>query len=114
MVPASASLPELARVVGSVFQNPRTQFFHTDTTGELAFQMENQNMPREQMRRRLDQVVTELGLESLMERSIFALSGGENSRLPAAASMRPCPRWWCWTSRPPIWTWRASEIAGLA
>lgn len=77
MAPASASLPELARVVGSVFQNPRTQFFHTDTTGELAFQLENQNMPREQMRRRLDRVVTELGLEALMDRSIFALSGGE-------------------------------------
>lgn len=45
MAPASASLPELARVVGSVFQNPRTQFFHTDTTGELAFQLENQDMP---------------------------------------------------------------------
>ena len=57
MAPASASLPELARVVGSVFQNPRTQFFHTDTTGELAFQLENQNMPRERMRRRLDLAV---------------------------------------------------------
>lgn len=92
MVPASASLPELARVVGSVFQNPRTQFFHTDTTGELAFQLENQNMPREQMRRRLDQVVTELGLESLMERSIFALSGGEKQQIACGSVYASMPQ----------------------
>ena len=92
MAPASASLPELARVVGSVFQNPRTQFFHTDTTGELAFQLENQNMPREQMRRRLDQVVTELGLESLMERSIFALSGGEKQQIACGSVYASMPQ----------------------
>ena len=92
MSPASAALPELARVVGSVFQNPRTQFFHTDTTGELAFQMENQNMPREQMRRRLDQVVTELGLESLMERSIFALSGGEKQQIACGSVYASMPQ----------------------
>lgn len=92
MAPASASLPELARVVGSVFQNPRTQFFHTDTTGELAFQLENQNMPREQMRCRLDQVVTELGLESLMERSIFALSGGEKQQIACGSVYASMPQ----------------------
>ena len=92
MAPASASLPELARVVGSVFQNPRTQFFHTDTTGELAFQLENQNMPREQMRRRLDRVVTELGLEALMDRSIFALSGGEKQQIACGSVYASLPQ----------------------
>lgn len=92
MSPASASLPELARVVGSVFQNPRTQFFHTDTTGELAFQLENQNMPREQMRRRLDRVVTELGLEGLMDHSIFALSGGEKQQIACGSVYASMPQ----------------------
>ena len=92
MAPASASLPELARVVGSVFQNPRTQFFHTDTTGELAFQLENQNMPREQMRRCLDQVVSELRLEALMDRSIFALSGGEKQQIACGSVYASMPR----------------------
>lgn len=92
MSPESASLPELARVVGSVFQNPRTQFFHTDTTGELAFQLENQNMSREQMRCRLDQVVTELGLEALMDRSIFALSGGEKQQIACGSVYASMPQ----------------------
>ena len=32
---------ELSNVVGSVFQNPRTQFFNTDTDSEIAFGLEN-------------------------------------------------------------------------
>ena len=39
-------LSQTSRIVGSVFQNPRTQFFHLDTTGEMAFNLENQNVPR--------------------------------------------------------------------
>ena len=38
-------LPKMSRIVGSVFQNPRTQFFHLDTTGEMAFNLENQKCP---------------------------------------------------------------------
>lgn len=45
MAPASASLPELARVVGSVFQNPRTQFFHTDTTVSWPFSWKTRICP---------------------------------------------------------------------
>ena len=31
------SLYEISKFVGSVFQNPRTQFFNVDSTSELAF-----------------------------------------------------------------------------
>ena len=31
------SLFEISQMVGSVFQNPRSQFFNVDTTSELAF-----------------------------------------------------------------------------
>lgn len=36
-------LYEIAKKVGSVFQNPRSQFFTVDTTSELAFDCENQD-----------------------------------------------------------------------
>lgn len=32
---------EIAELVGSVFQNPKTQFFHTNSNAEMAFGMEN-------------------------------------------------------------------------
>ena len=39
---------ELAGQVGTVFQDPRSQFFMTDTTRELAFGCENLGLPREE------------------------------------------------------------------
>ena len=39
------SLFDISLKVGSVFQNPRSQFFNVDTTSELAFGPENHGMP---------------------------------------------------------------------
>lgn len=75
------TLPELSEYVGSVFQNPRSQFFHLDTTGELAFNIENRGMPVEQMKKRVDRTVQELNLDYLTDRNIFELSGGEKQRI---------------------------------
>ena len=36
----------IAEKVGSVFQNPRTQFFNVDTDSEIAFGMENGAVPQ--------------------------------------------------------------------
>ena len=48
-----AELPmyRIAEKVGSVFQNPRTQFFNVDTDSEIAFGMENEAVPQERMER---------------------------------------------------------------
>ena len=86
------SLPEIALLVGSVFQNPRTQFFHMDTTGELAFQMENQNIAREKMRVRIQEVAGELELQNLLDRDIFALSGGEKQQIACGSIWAAQPR----------------------
>ena len=56
--PAKTPMHQLARKVGSVFQNPKSQFFNLDTDSELA-----------------------LGLESLCGQSIFSLSGGQKQLL---------------------------------
>ena len=42
-------LYELSKTVGSVFQNPRSQFFNVDTTGEIAFGCENIGLPKEEI-----------------------------------------------------------------
>lgn len=80
---------ELASLTGSVFQNPRTQFFNLDTTGEIAFGMENLGVPREEMHRRVRDVASELGIDRLMDRGIFELSGGQMQSV-AFASVRAC------------------------
>ena len=82
-----ANLPmyRIAEKVGSVFQNPRTQFFNVDTDGEIAFGMENEAVPQEQLRQRVAETAAALHIEPLLGRSIFALSGGEKQKIAFAS-----------------------------
>nr|WP_243259433.1 ABC transporter ATP-binding protein [Eubacterium sp. 1001713B170207_170306_E7] len=68
-------------IVGSVFQNPSSQFFNVDTTGEMAFGCENQGLKREVILERICESKQALQLGDLMGRSIFELSGGEKQQV---------------------------------
>lgn len=74
-------LYELAKRVGSVFQNPKSQFFNLDTDSELAFGLENEGIPSAQISARVDTAVKDMQLEGLLNRSVFSLSGGEKQSL---------------------------------
>jgi energy-coupling factor transport system ATP-binding protein len=75
----------LVRIVGSVFQNPRSQFFNLDTTGEIAFGCENLGLPSSEIYERVQAAARELGIENLLDRGIFALSGGEKQKIAVAS-----------------------------
>ena len=77
----------LSDAVGTVFQNPRTQFFNTDTDSEIVFGLENRGIPRETLRSRLDELTEELHLSELRGRNIFELSGGEKQRISIARAI---------------------------
>lgn len=76
-----SELYETAKKVGSVFQNPRSQFFCVDTTSELAFGCENMGMPVDEILSRIDRITGELNIKSLVGRNIFELSGGEKQKI---------------------------------
>ena len=63
-----AELPmyRIAEKVGSVFQNPRTQFFNVDTDSEIAFGMENEAVPQERMERCVAETARALRIENLI------------------------------------------------
>ena len=88
---ASVTLYELSQKVGSVFQNPRSQFFSLDSTSEIAFGCENTGVSREEMYRRIGQVSRDLDMADLLDRNLFALSGGEKQKIAcaSAAAMQP-------------------------
>lgn len=75
----------IAKKVGSVFQNPRTQFFNVDTDSEIAFGMENEAVPQERMKQRVTETAKALHIENLLSRNIFALSGGEKQKIAFAS-----------------------------
>lgn len=71
--------------VGSVFQNPRTQFFNVDTDSEIAFGIENEAVPPKELHKRLVKTADALHINSLRGRSIFELSGGEKQKIAFAS-----------------------------
>ena len=77
-------LYDTAKTVGSVFQNPRSQFFNVDTTSEITFGCENLGQPEQSIRERLDKTIRDFRLEKLMGRNIFHLSGGEKQKIACA------------------------------
>ena len=82
-----SSLPmyQIAAKVGSVFQNPRTQFFNVDTDSEIAFGIENEARPPRELAERVEQTTEDLRIQSLRGRNIFELSGGEKQKIAFAS-----------------------------
>lgn len=78
-------LYELAGKMGTVFQNPRSQFFNVDTTSELAFLCENMGMEKKDIISRIEDTVNGFGIEKLIDRDIFGLSGGEKQKIACAS-----------------------------
>ncbi|MCH3963501.1 MAG: ABC transporter ATP-binding protein [Clostridium sp.] len=76
---------KISEKVGSVFQNPRTQFFNVDTNSEIAFGMENQGIQREIMDETLIKISNELKINDLLKKNIFSLSGGQKQKLAFAS-----------------------------
>ncbi len=79
------SVQEMALSVGSVFQNPKAQFFHLNTTDEILFSATNKGVPTKELTRRLKRTTTLFHMEGLLDRNIFQLSGGEKQRIACAS-----------------------------
>ncbi len=80
------TMVELSKIIGSVFQNPRSQFFNLDTITEIAFGLENHGLSREDIHKRVEETVKELDIEYLIGKKIFSLSGGEKQIIAIAST----------------------------
>jgi len=82
----------MADAVGFVFQDPETQFIVDKVEDEIAFSLENAAMDPLLMRKRVEEVLDQLGIAHLRHRSVNTLSGGERQRVAIAAVMTLQPR----------------------
>ncbi len=73
--------------VGLAFQNPFNQISGAKYTvyEEIAFGLENIGVPRDEMKRRVDEVLALTGITDLAGRSPYALSGGQQQRVALAS-----------------------------
>lgn len=76
---------QFSQAVGSVFQNPKTQFFTSDVISELVFGCENLGLPREEIEERLNETISTFQLEKLIDKRMFELSGGEKQLIACAS-----------------------------
>lgn len=83
---ATTPIDEFTPLVGSMFQNPKTQYFNANTTDELAFACENMGLPADEIRRRVQSVARRFDVTHLLDRSVFHLSGGQKQRIAIAAA----------------------------
>lgn len=78
-------IQDFSEHVGTVFQNPRSQFFCVDTESELAFACENRGMEEWIIRQRIADTVNRFSLEDLIGKSLFAMSGGQKQQVACAS-----------------------------
>lgn len=105
-------LHELAGTVGSVFQNPKSQFYTLLTDTEIIFACENIGMEKREILRRFTEAVQDFRLEKLLGKNVSQLSSGEKRKLPVPLSVCLGRRSSCWMSRHRIWTFPPSGSCG--
>jgi len=88
----SLSVAERASALGIVFQNPETQLFCDSVEDEIAFGMENLCLPRDEMARRMDEMLALVSMDAFRNTSPKELSGGQKQRVILAAVMALSPK----------------------
>jgi cobalt/nickel transport system ATP-binding protein len=90
---AAATLPQIRRDVGLLFQDPDDQLFCPTVREDVAFGPLNLDLPHDEVHRRIDESLAAVGLDGFEGRS-SAWANGSGSASPACL---PADRW-CWRS----------------
>ncbi|MGW9909992.1 energy-coupling factor ABC transporter ATP-binding protein [Streptococcus sp. 151470009-6] len=82
---------DLRRQIGMVFQNPDNQFVGATVEDDVAFGLENQGLPREEMKKRVAESLELVGMLDFKKREPVRLSGGQKQRVAIAGvvALRP-------------------------
>ncbi|MGO1976225.1 ABC transporter ATP-binding protein [Brachybacterium tyrofermentans] len=82
--PAQVPLVETATVIGTVLQDSNSQFVGLTVAEDIAFSLENQQVPRAEMPSRIRRAAELAGIGDRLEDAPQALSGGQKQRVAIA------------------------------
>jgi energy-coupling factor transporter ATP-binding protein EcfA2 len=85
-------IADLSTEVGIVFQNPENQLISMNVEHEIAFGLENLGIPKEEMERRMNEVIQLTEIEHILDKAPFELSGGEQQRVAIASILALKPK----------------------
>lgn len=86
------NLQQLRQQIGLVFQNPDNQFVGTTVADDVAFGLENHQMPHDQMQARIDESLKAVGMQDFADSEPAMLSGGQKQRVALAGILAIGPR----------------------
>ncbi|MFW5434891.1 ABC transporter ATP-binding protein [Paenibacillus apiarius] len=84
--PSALSPEDRTRLLGVVFQDPRSQFFMQNVRDELAFSAENLGIAPDEIIGRIEKQAKRLGISHLLDRSLNHLSSGQKQLVAIAAA----------------------------
>ncbi|MGO3506379.1 MAG: DUF3744 domain-containing protein [Brachybacterium tyrofermentans] len=82
--PAQVPLVETATVIGTVLQDSNSQFVGLTVAEDIAFSLENQQVPRAEMPSRITRAAELAGIGDRLDDAPQALSGGQKQRVAIA------------------------------
>jgi energy-coupling factor transporter ATP-binding protein EcfA2 len=88
---ADMPLSRISQIVGTVLQDPERQILGAHVFTEVAFGLENLGVPRPEIKQRVDETLSYLGIAHLTQRETFYLSGGEKQKVALAGILAMQP-----------------------
>lgn len=89
---AEENIWDIRKNVGMVFQNPDNQFVGATVEDDVAFGLENQGIPRDEMVQRVMSALKKVRMEEFMTREPVRLSGGQKQRVAIAGVVALAPK----------------------
>ena len=86
-----ATMPEIRRTVGMVFQDPDDQLFMPTVYEDVAFGPCNLRLPDREVRQRVAEALEKVGASHLVRKPPYHLSGGEKKRVAIATVLSMWP-----------------------
>lgn len=85
------NINDIRRKLGIVFQNPDNQFIGSTVRDDIAFGLENRQVPQNEMDDIINKYAQEVGLTKFLDKEPTALSGGQKQRVAIAGVMAMKP-----------------------
>lgn len=83
----SSNIKKIRSQIGVVFENPDESFVAETVMDEIAFSLENMNLPKKEIWSRVKEVSHYLGIDSLLEHDPHHLSSGEKQLVSLASAI---------------------------
>ena len=81
------TIEECRNHMSIIFQNPDNQFVGVTVKDDIAFGLENKNVSREEMIKRINEYLKLVSMEEFIDRSPEELSGGQKQRVAIAGAL---------------------------